>query len=263
MQNIYFTSDWHLFHSNIIKYSERPFSNVQDMNNSILKMFFSTVNKGDVVYFLGDFSFASKSKHVEILAILKQLTELVDFHFIIGNHDKHMVSYYKKYCTSVSTLKEIRILDKTITLCHYPMHSFIHSHHNSWQLYGHHHSNTNTEIKGKRFNVSVDANHFQMISFSQLESLMEQRDNNWDYLDPEMVDLERQLGILKAKDEKLMQKILHLEKKMDPSFLEKATKSMINNEKIRLEILKSQLQEGKDKMLELKQQLNQWNFTRN
>ncbi|MHA1679084.1 MAG: metallophosphoesterase [Promethearchaeota archaeon] len=191
MQKIYFTSDWHLFHKNIIKYSNRPFKDVEFMNASLLKMFYSKVKEGDIVYFLGDFAFNSRSRENGIVSILKEITEFVEFHFILGNHDHNSKHIYEKYCASVSNLKEIKIEGKYITLCHYAMHTFNYSHFNSWQLYGHHHYNSNVKITGKRFNVSVDANNFQMISFQELKKIMERRNNNWDYIDRSIRKKER------------------------------------------------------------------------
>ena len=243
MQDIFFTSDWHLFHKNIIKYSHRPFKNIEVMNDSILKMFYSTVKNGDIVYFLGDFAFSSRSRENQIVSILEEITEFVEFHFILGNHDHNLKQIYENHCTSVSNLKEIKIEGQNITLCHYPMHTFNHSHYNSWQLYGHHHWNTNSEFLGKRFNVSVDANNFHMISFKKMRRIMEQRNNNWDYRDPSIRETERKIQTLERKIEKLEGKINDSKKKLESSDVEKIPKSVVNNELIRIKTLKDQKEE--------------------
>ncbi len=104
MHETYFTSDWHLFHKNIIKYSHRPFKDVEMMNDSILKMFYSTVKNGDIVYFLGDFAFSSRSRESQIVSILKKMTEIVEIHFILGNHDDNIKQIYERI--RVKTLKD-------------------------------------------------------------------------------------------------------------------------------------------------------------
>ena len=60
---IWFTSDWHLDHANIIKYANRPFANVAEQKKVILENFFTAVQRGDVVYHLGNFAFSTEQFH--------------------------------------------------------------------------------------------------------------------------------------------------------------------------------------------------------
>lgn len=53
---IYFTSDLHLGHDNIIRFCNRPFSSVEEMNDRIIQNYNSIVHKNDLVYILGDFN---------------------------------------------------------------------------------------------------------------------------------------------------------------------------------------------------------------
>jgi len=53
---IWFTSDHHFGHANIIKYCKRPFAHVSEMNQEMARRWNSTVSPGDTVYYLGDFS---------------------------------------------------------------------------------------------------------------------------------------------------------------------------------------------------------------
>lgn len=55
MGRIYYISDLHFGHSNIIRFDNRPFSNVQEMEETIVKNWNERVAKDDVVYILGDF----------------------------------------------------------------------------------------------------------------------------------------------------------------------------------------------------------------
>jgi len=78
--NIFFTSDTHFGHKNILKYCNRPFVNVEEMDEVMIERWNGRIGKNDSVYHLGDFSFSSNPKtYFERLNGKKIL--------IIGNHD--------------------------------------------------------------------------------------------------------------------------------------------------------------------------------
>lgn len=51
---IWFTADFHLSHKNIIKYCNRPFKNIEEVDNSIIRNLKESVKSDDILYFLGD-----------------------------------------------------------------------------------------------------------------------------------------------------------------------------------------------------------------
>lgn len=177
---IWFTSDWHLSHKNIMKYSKRPFETVEEMNDEILLNYNRKVKKNDDVYILGDFSFR--------LATAEEFLQSMNgnIHFILGNHDRRIKQILRKYCVFVTDFHELKTEGKNITLCHYPLYSYNKSHFNAYSLYGHHHSDVSSIVQGKRMNVGVDQNNFQPISFEDVESYMANRENNWDYIPKKM-----------------------------------------------------------------------------
>jgi len=178
----YFSSDWHLGHNNVIKYSDRPFSSINEMDDRILSNLYS-LNPHDSLFFLGDLAFNqfSLDKFFTLLPKLK-----INFHWILGNHDQ----YYKKYyhlCSSISTIKEIKILGVHTTLCHYPMISWNHSHYNAYQLFGHiHHNSSNPlllhKISGKMLNVNIELNNYNLFSELDIHNYMLSQPNNSDYI---------------------------------------------------------------------------------
>ena len=73
----YFSSDFHLDHTNILKYDNRPFASIEDMNEEIIKNHNRTVNPEDNFYFLGDFAFSKDRFRIEQL--LKSLNGTLFF----------------------------------------------------------------------------------------------------------------------------------------------------------------------------------------
>lgn len=63
--NIFFSSDLHFGHKNIIKYCTRPFESVEEMNKKLIENWNSVVTNDDTVFFLGDAGFGSVTKICE------------------------------------------------------------------------------------------------------------------------------------------------------------------------------------------------------
>lgn len=79
---IWITSDTHLDHRNIIRYCDRPFNSVEEMNEAIIKNWNERVGKDDLVIHLGDFCKGDAEKIKEFRNKLNGIIIL-----ILGNHD--------------------------------------------------------------------------------------------------------------------------------------------------------------------------------
>lgn len=79
----YVISDLHLGHENIIRYCERPFDDVEQMNQTIIENWNERVSDDDQVLFLGDLSHNSEGMTPD--AWLQHLNG--DILFVRGNHD--------------------------------------------------------------------------------------------------------------------------------------------------------------------------------
>jgi calcineurin-like phosphoesterase family protein len=87
---IFFTSDNHFGHKNIIKYCKRPFNSVKEMNEALIQKWNEVVSPEDTVYHLGDFAFG------EIDDILPRLNGKIIL--IRGNHDrKSTTKHFETY----------------------------------------------------------------------------------------------------------------------------------------------------------------------
>ncbi len=61
-EKVWFISDIHFDHANIIKYCSRPFKSTEEMNTTIGRNWNNTIVPNDVVYFLGDMAFGRGSR---------------------------------------------------------------------------------------------------------------------------------------------------------------------------------------------------------
>ena len=62
MSKIYFTSDHHFGHKNIIEFSRRPFKDVDEMDEILIRKWNEKVKPEDEVYHLGDVGLSSSGK---------------------------------------------------------------------------------------------------------------------------------------------------------------------------------------------------------
>ena len=83
---IWFTADSHIGHRNIIKYCKRPFSDVGEMNETLISNWNKVVGKNDYVFHLGDFSVGGAAEWTSLLDCLNGRIFLV-----LGNHDMNNV----------------------------------------------------------------------------------------------------------------------------------------------------------------------------
>jgi calcineurin-like phosphoesterase family protein len=166
---IYFTADTHFSHANIIKYCNRPFKDVQEMNETLIDNWNSVVQDSDTVYVLGDFGFGDCSKIIQKLKGIKIL--------IIGSHDKDTIRLCKSYFKFITPLYELKQDNYHITLCHYCMRIWPKSHYNSWHLYGHSHGSL--EPIGKSWDVGVDKNSFIPLSLNNIIEIMKNQKDNF------------------------------------------------------------------------------------
>lgn len=162
MSKIFFTSDTHFNHFNILKYCNRPFSNLEDMNNTIITNWNNVVSPTDTVYHLGDFIF---EKYGGVDSILDRLNGHI--HLIHGNHDRSSLFRHPRFASSNSLYKEIKIRDTPYILFHYPIDSWDKMYYGSIHLHGHIHSN-GPATKPNRLDVGVDNSDYTPLSIEDI-----------------------------------------------------------------------------------------------
>ena len=176
---IYFSSDWHLGHANIIKYDKRPFKDVQEMDHTIMNNVIGQLKKGDTLYYLGDFAMTRSQNDME--GYMKSLAySEAELFFIKGNHDKRgMLKLYQKYGTYLGEQKKIKIPDpdghegiQEIVLNHYAMRVWDKSHRGTWHLYGHSHHTLPDLPNSKSFDVGINGHGYKLLSFEDVAKIM-------------------------------------------------------------------------------------------
>jgi calcineurin-like phosphoesterase family protein len=184
MTNIWFTSDQHFGHANIIKYTKRPFNNAGEMNEALIKEYNSIVSPNDTVYHLGDFGW---HKPEILLKIAQRLNGKK--HLILGNHDKTIrknIHTFTSCFKSIVEYLEITVQDKSISgrnqkiiMSHYPMVEWNGSYHDSWMLHGHCHSNGDwRNLDRLRHDIGVDGNSYRPLSYDDVKRIMSTKNTN-------------------------------------------------------------------------------------
>jgi len=160
----YFISDEHYGHKNIIKYENRPFETVEEMNKTIISNHNEVVGKNDITVHAGDFTLGNKKYAASII------TQLNGNHiFIEGSHDSWLNGKSKQ-------IWERRIQEHYFVVCHYAMRVWSRSHYNSIQLFGHSHGNL--KPIGKQWDLSVENNNYYPLSENQILEIMKNRPDN-------------------------------------------------------------------------------------
>ena len=134
--SIYFTSDMHIGHNNVLTFDNRPFKNTDEMEEQLIKKWNDKVNPNDTVYCLGDIFWCNDQKAYEILGTLKGKKILIP-----GNHQKGVKDMRnRKMFESISDYIETRIDGQDIIMSHYPIFSWRSMRYGAIHLYGHVHN---------------------------------------------------------------------------------------------------------------------------
>lgn len=167
---IFFISDTHFGHNNIIEFSNRPYNNIEEMNKDFIERWNSKVkNNKDIVYVLGDMFFRADNEEY----ILSQLNG--EKHLIVGNHDGSWMTKFdaNKYFKSINTLLETSIGHVGASLCHYPLVTWKHQK-KTYMIHGHIHNETEFDFwpliysNPRILNAGVDVNGFEPVTLEEL-----------------------------------------------------------------------------------------------
>lgn len=150
---IWITSDQHFNHENIIKYSNRPFRDVEDMNESLIDVWNKNIKRNDSVYILGDFIFSSH----DLYPITNILVSLNGKKYLaLGDHDRGSLRRIE-YFQDIRDTYFIGYKGKKFFLSHYAHYVWKQSHYDVIHCFGHSHKGLRDyEKTGQMLNVGVD-----------------------------------------------------------------------------------------------------------
>lgn len=178
---IYYISDIHFSDQRVFDKCNKPFEDLDDYKNEIIKRWNNKVSQNDTVYVLGDISDGVDKNSITIFNKLNGTK-----HLIVGNHDEPILEEIveSRAFESVQFIKLIDDGNRKVCLCHYPLMDWMEFSRDGYHVYGHVHNKTNlnnhayVEIKkyykNKRaFNASVDVTNYEPVTLDEMISLKE------------------------------------------------------------------------------------------
>jgi len=179
---IYFTADTHFCHGNIISLCNRPFKDVETMNNALIKNWNGYVTNNDEIYILGDFLYKGDGRTAnKILSRLKGKKYLIR-----GNHDKYLEDsqFDGKAFEWVKDYHVLVYKGTKIILFHYPILEWDAYYKGSVHLYGHvHNSAEKNPEAGERIkslsshavNVGVDLHDYCPVPIEKIIEIINEK----------------------------------------------------------------------------------------
>lgn len=163
-RDIWFTSDPHFGHDNIIEYASRPFSNTEEMDENLVWHWNRVVKPEDLVYCLGDFAWtAAAAKRIR-----PQLNGSI--RLIIGNHDEVLKLAQAGLFQRMEMWKQFR--EFGFTASHLPLmpeqirHGFV-------SVHGHVHNEASP--CWNQINLSVEVTNYEPVHFDWVLDLVREK----------------------------------------------------------------------------------------
>ena len=178
----------HFNHESIIKFCNRPFTTVEEMDETMIAKWNNKVPQDGLVFHLGDFAWGGTPKW-------DYYRNKLNGHIILikGNHDrKNLTPTAEKFFDFVTPQMYIEIEGQKMYLNHYPLLCYAGTYRNRndivWALNGHTHIGPNS-TKGldfermkltlpTQYDVGVDMNNFEPISFYEVKDKIDYQIDN-------------------------------------------------------------------------------------
>ena len=140
---IYYIGDMHMGHKNVLRFDSRPFPDVDEMCEVLVRNWNSRVTAEDTVYVLGDAFWKSENDSVNTIRLLNGHK-----HLIRGNHDR-VHGRLRNFWESIEHYSELNDGNTLVILCHYPIMFYRNQHYGAVMLYGHVHNSREAQMVEK------------------------------------------------------------------------------------------------------------------
>lgn len=166
----YFIADTHFGHESCLRFDNRPFENIEEMNQTIMDNWNRKVKPDDDVWIIGDFCYRSSQEPTYFLRKLNGKK-----HFIIGNHDKAILESKQalRCFESVENMAYVKDNGKNLILCHFPIAEWNGMRRGALHIYGHIHANRDEvsefmERNSNAFNAGCMINNYEPVTLEEL-----------------------------------------------------------------------------------------------
>lgn len=199
-RRVYFTSDWHVGHANVLTFDQRPFRDLNHMHESLVDHYNAVVGVSDLCYFLGDMGWGKDGALRDVMESLNGTKVL-----IAGNHDRGGNAMHRLGFGVVLQIAAIQIYGKVVTMTHCPLRGVWREDcsqmsgsvpgdnwHKEWKhgpkfsiddfgqyhLHGHTHKCPKERTLDRQFDVGVRANFYRPVPFGAIESWIVKREES-------------------------------------------------------------------------------------
>ena len=157
LQKVFFTSDLHFGHENVLRFDNRPFASVEEMDAELVRRWNEKVGKGDLVYVLGDLIW--KSRNGDAHNLIRSLNGQIIL--IKGNHDRFLHNAQAK--AALAGIKDyddicVTLEDGSVRRCilsHYFIPFYNGHRHQAIHLHGHSHFTDEADLE---LNMAMELN---------------------------------------------------------------------------------------------------------
>ena len=179
LDNIFLTSDSHFGHENIIKYTNRPYNTIKEMDLDLIYKWNSATNEDSIIFHHGDFTLGDWETAQNYFS---QLNGTIYILALDWHHDKRWLKNTQIGGTSLNGkihyLPPIEVLElpikteagysRKITMSHYPLQSWEGSFYEQWHTYGHIHSKAKDRGLVNSIDVGVDKWNGRLVRLGDL-----------------------------------------------------------------------------------------------